>query len=422
MVNPTLDAIMKSNTIFVSAQPDHIYFHWQVELYMYQFAKYGFVDQCYALFGYTGDAPSNYAVELSKRYNIFFYKDTRNMGVPHYYIPSIRPHILKQFFQQFPQLGKSVFYHDSDILFQSLPKFELMLNDNIAYLSDTASYINYSYIKTCAERYKEKYPELKNNHILTKMCECMNISEDLVKANDLKSGGAQYLLKGVSYDYWNNVENGVNKLFPLLKEYEIKYPIHHHIQSWTADMWVVLWEYWKLGKETAIHNELRFSWATDHISQYFANPIFHLAGITDADASTAFYKGKYKDSNIFYEYLLDRTIFNHVLPTSATYEYVKLIKEYVNSDEFIYTKSFIILTKDTFGGLYKEDHTTIHFKKAVWRSNTGNHMIFFNGSSWILIACEKEPEISSTLVGINSNSATYPYLGEWAIPCKILMG
>ena len=106
MANPTLEAIMKSNTIFVSAQPDHVYFHWQVELYMYQFAKYGIVDQCYALFGYTGDAPSNYAVELSKRYNIFFYKDTRNKNIPHYYIPSIRPHILKQFFQQFPNLGK----------------------------------------------------------------------------------------------------------------------------------------------------------------------------------------------------------------------------------------------------------------------------------------------------------------------------
>jgi hypothetical protein len=112
MANATLEAIMNSNTILISAQPDHVYFHWQVELYMYQFAKYGIVDQCYAIFGYTGDAPSNYAVELSKRYNIFFYRDTRDKSVPHYYIPSIRPHILKQFFQQFPQLGKSVFYHD----------------------------------------------------------------------------------------------------------------------------------------------------------------------------------------------------------------------------------------------------------------------------------------------------------------------
>jgi hypothetical protein len=187
-------------------------------------------------------------------------------------------------------------------------------------------------------------------------------------------------------------------------------------------MWIVLWEYRKLGKETSIHNELRFSWATDDVSQYFANPIFHLAGITDADASTAFYKGKYKDSNLFHEYVLDRTIFDHVVPTSATYEYVKLVKEYVNSDEFIYTKSFIILTKDSFGGLYKEDHNTIYFKRAVWRSKTGDHMIFFNGLSWILINAEKEPEISSTLVGLNSNPGLYPYTSQWTIPCKVLMG
>jgi hypothetical protein len=422
MTNTTLEAIINSNTIFISAQPDHVYFHWQVELYMYQFAKHGISDQCYAIFGYTGDAPSKYVLELSKRYNIFFYKDSRDTSVPHYYIPSIRPHVLKQFFKEFPQLGKSIFYHDSDILFQSLPKFELMVNDTIGYVSDTSSYINYTYINTCAERYKEVHTSLPDNDIFTKMCECINISKDLVKANDLNSGGAQYLLKGVTYDYWNAVEIGVNKLFPLLKNYEIQYPINHHIQSWTADMWVVLWEYWKLGKETRIHNELRFSSATDNISQYFANPIFHLATITDAEAPTRFNKGRYKDSNLFHEYLLDRTIFDHVVPTSATYEYVKLVKEYVNSDEYIYTKSFIILTKDSFGGLYKEDHTTVHFKKAIWRSKTGNHIIFFNGSSWVLINAEKVPEISSTLVGLNSNPGLYPYTNQWVVPCKILMG
>jgi hypothetical protein len=422
MSNATLKAINESNTIFISAQPDHIYFHWQVELYMYQFAKYGIIDQCYALFGYTGDAPSKYAVELSKRYNIFFYKDSRNMSGPHYYIPSIRPHILKQFFQQFPHLGKSVFYHDSDILFQRLPKFELLVNDTVGYLSDTSSYINYSYIKTCAERYKSVYKDLPENHILTKMCEAINISEDLLKKNDLNSGGAQYLLKNVDYTYWNNVEIGVNKLFPLLKDYEIKYPIDHHIQSWTSDMWVVLWEYWKLGKETRIHSELNFSWATDDVSQYFTNPIFHLAGVTDADARTAFYKGNYKDSNIFHEYLSNRSIFDHVSPRSATYEYVKLIKEYVNSDEYIYTKSFVLLTEDSFGGLYKEDHNSIYFNRAVWRCKTGNYLIFFNGASWILIESAKESEISPRLTGLNLNHAKFPYMEEWITACKILMG
>ena len=70
----TLKAIEDANMIFISAQPDTEYFHWQVELYMYQFAKYGICDRSYAIFGYTGANPSEYAVELSKRYNIYFYK------------------------------------------------------------------------------------------------------------------------------------------------------------------------------------------------------------------------------------------------------------------------------------------------------------------------------------------------------------
>jgi hypothetical protein len=420
MSTATLKAIEDSNMIFVSAQPDFTYFHWQVELYMYQFAKHGIVDRCYAIFGYTGDGPSEYARELSKRYNIFFYKDTRNTAIPHYYIPSIRPHILKQFFQEFPHLGKCVFYHDSDILLPTLPKFELLVNDKFGYLSDTSSYINYTYIKTCADRYKAVHKNIPDNDILTKMCECMNISEELLKANDSNSGGAQYLLKGITAEYWSAVEIGVNKLFPMLINYELQYPIGHHIQSWTADMWVVLWEYWKLGKSTRIHHELRFSWATDNILQYASNPIFHLAGITEADSATMFYKGRFKDSNLFHEYRINRSIFDHVSPHSATFEYVKLVKEYVNSDDYIDIKSFILLTKEEIGGLYKEDYKTIYNNKAVWRSTS--YLIFFNKLRWILIPNAKKSEISENLEGICSNTGLFPYTTEWNIPCKILKG
>lgn len=417
-MSKTLDAIESANLIFISAQPDVTYFHWQVELYMYQFAKHGIGERCYALFGYKGDAPSERVIELSKRYNIYYYKDTRDTNIPHYYIPSIRPHLLKQFFKEFPELGKSVFYHDSDIILPRLPKFELLLNDSYGYLSDTSSYINYTYIKQCAQRYKDVHTEIADNDILTKMCECMNISEDLIKMNDNNSGGAQYLLKGIDANYWENVEINVNKLYYMLREYEIKHPIGHHIQSWTADMWAVLWEYWKLGRETRIHLELEFSWATDSIDRYDALPIFHLAGITDSDALSAFYKGRYKDSDVFDEYRRNRSIFNHINQRSATYPYSNLIKEYVDSDSYICTKSFIILTKDSIGGLYKEDPRTIYNNKAVWRSNVANYIIFYNSSKWIL--ADSNSDISDSLEGIAFNTGEYPYIEQWSIPCKIL--
>jgi len=420
-MSAVLKAIEDANMIFISAQPDIPYFHWQVELYMYQFAKHGISDRCYAVFGYLGDSPSKTVIELSKRYNIYCYKDTRAVYKPHYYIPSIRPHLLKQFFNEFPELGTYVFYHDADILLPSLPNFDMLLNDDYAYLSDTSSYLNYSYIQACAKRYKDIHTTLPDDDILTKMCECMDISDEIIKANNANSGGAQYLLKGITGEYWAAVERGVDKLYPMLKEYEIKYPVNHHIQSWTADMWVVLWEYWKLGKETRISTELRFSWASEPVSQYYINPIFHLAGVTGRE-SNVFYKGKYKDTNLFEAYCLNRSIFDHVSPQSSTYEYIKIVKEYVNSNEYTATKSFIIITKDIIGGLYKEDYKTIHFNRAVWRSVIGNYLIFHNSMNWILIPVDKESEISESLEGVAINSGVYPYSSEWNIECKILKG
>jgi hypothetical protein len=192
--------------IFISAQPDDIYFHWQVELYLYQFAKHGIKDKCYAVFGYTDDSPSKYIQNLAKTYNIVWYKDERNSNTPNFYVPSIRPHILKKFFKDRPELGKRVFYHDSDIFIVKLPPFERMLHDDIGYLSDTISYIGHNYIVDCASRYNEKYPELPKNDLLTKMCKCVGITKKLVKSNEKNSGGAKYLLKNISKGIYSEGE------------------------------------------------------------------------------------------------------------------------------------------------------------------------------------------------------------------------
>jgi hypothetical protein len=57
--NTTLDSIFESRLIFLSAQPDDVYFHWQIELYLYQFSKHGILDN--ALFGYAEQNPSSNA-------------------------------------------------------------------------------------------------------------------------------------------------------------------------------------------------------------------------------------------------------------------------------------------------------------------------------------------------------------------------
>jgi hypothetical protein len=372
-----------NDLVFVSAQPDSIYFHWQVELYLYQFSKHGLKHKCYAVFGYT-DEPSDYIIRLSNTYNVVWYKDERTDKK---YIPSIRPHILKKFFKDRPELGKNVFYHDSDIFLVKVPNFDLMA-DNVGYVSDTISYIGYNYIQACSNRYKLKYPELPHNDLVTKMCECMEISEELVKENEKNSGGAQYILRDIDSDFWEQIEESCNKLYTMLKEYESKYPIDHHIQSWTTDMWCVLWEYWKLGKKTVVHTELDFSWGTQDIKAYKSKNIFHLAGVLREHSDSIFYKGEYNNKNPIDAYRENKNVFDYISKTSSTYEYINVLKNLVDKD-------IVVIPDCHWSGSYV-------FDGKIWRSRDGKYLIFWNSRNWVVTASQYESEISPTCGGFIS--------------------
>jgi len=427
----TLDAIKEKNMIFVSAQPDCVYFHWQVELYLYQFSKSGIRDQCYALFGYT-DNPSEYALDLAKKYKgrILFYKDERNTDESAY-VPSIRPHILKKFFKDYPHLGKNVFYHDSDIFLVKLPDFELMLNDDIGYLSDTVSYIGYNYLADCSQRYKDKHPQLKDLDLVKKMCECFDISEELVSNNELNSGGAQYLLKNIDATFWTDVEINTNKLYKMLKVYESVYPIDHHIQSWATDMWGVLWTYWKRGEKTQLHKDLEFSWAMHSSSEYYNKKIFHLAGVTEENrladnfpGKEKFLKSRYSESNLLIEYYNDPTIFDNIDEGSASNEYINVLKEYVDGPFFDLKRfgicnKFFLRSKDPWSHVYKQDTSVEICGCPVWRSLGRRYIMFYNRSGWVVTEGEYEAQLSDKSGGYAANRGKEPYSASWNVPCEI---
>lgn len=396
---------------------------------MYQFAKHGIQDQCYAIFGYC-DKPSPYAQELAKKYKgIRFYKDTRNYGAPNHYIPSIRPHILKQFFAENPTLGKNVFYHDSDIFLVKLPSFRLLLGDENAYLSDTVSYIGYKYIAECAGRYKSKYPDLPVDDVFTKMCDIVKIDPKIVKKNEANSGGAQYLLKNIDGPFWEDVERTTNDIYSMLCNYEGKYPIEHHIQKWTADMWGVLWNYWKRGGKSRVHKALDFSWGTSTVTEYHMKPIFHLAGVTEADRTDKFYKGAYIHRHICHEYAKNKKIFDHVSPNNATYEYIQVIKEYVDGKKdppylFVPDTStkptrFLIKTNECWSSIYTVDPSSNIMERSVWRSSDKKFIIFFGGNGWVVTAAIYEPGLKAGSGGFAFNSSDDPYSNTWNVSCSI---
>lgn len=455
----TLQTIQDYNLIFISVQPDTTYFHWQVEIYLYQFAKHGIIDRCYALFGYTGDKPSEYAKRLEKKYpNIKFYKDTRKSNN---YPPTIRPHILAKFFKENPSFGKNVFYHDSDIFLVNLPRFDYMLThrdaSNTTYLSDTISYIGYEYIKECSERYKRKYPSLRDLDIFYGMCDEVGVSYSMVINNQNISGGAQYLFKNIDYKFWEQCEEKCEKLYAYLSKYEKDYPISNHIQKWTTDMWVILWLYWKNGGKTLIHKELNFSWATSTAKEYKLYNIFHLAGVIDSNSSDKFQKNNFKNLNVFDAYYSNPRIFDHISKENATYEYVKVIKEYVR-DVYLYerglnkkyipiidtntvksysksklipqlipqlnkinnvneVKRFKINIQNIYADIYKFDENIKCCGKNIWRSENKMFIIFWTGIKWVLTYSKYENQIGPNCGGIISTHSVNPYtdVNNWNV-------
>jgi len=415
----TINALKNHNTIFLSAQPDETYFHWQVEIYLYQFAKHGIQDRCYALLGYR-DAPSDYALGLQKKYpHVLLYKDDRDKTAPDFYIPTIRPHLLAKFFAEFPELGASVFYHDSDIFLVRLPRFELMLADNADYVSDTINYIGYNYINDCQKRYTAKHPAAADDLLIKRMCDCVGVSVDLVRSNEKCSGGAQYLMKGVDVAFWKEAEILCQSLYDCMKSYDKQYPIKDGIQIWTSDMWIVLWLLWKRCKTTVVHTDLDFSWGISTATEYFKKPIFHLAGVTPENSKGKFYKGAYHSKNVFKEYARDKTIFDAIVSSSATYEYVRVLKEYAQGYSVVEQSRFLLDSKDAWSSVYQKEKTATVFGRPIWRSVDGNYFIFHNGSVWILTHKQYEEGLTKNTGGFASTKQDEPYDGGWNQPCKI---
>ncbi len=280
---------------YICAQPASTYYSWQVEVLLNNFMEMGINlnDVDIVCWKVNGEVPPEYS-KLANFYpaRFFFYNDTRDSKN---YISSIRPNILKQHFGQYPELkNEAIFYHDCDIAFTKPINWEQFLQDDKWYGSDTRWYIAHSYIVS------------KGEDVLDKMCEIVGIDKQVVKDNELNAIGAQYLMKGIDAEFWANVEKDCERLFKeitdlnnekialdrhTMPEGEARNP-YHPLQIWCADMWAVLWNGWKMGKETICHPDLEFSWATSPESEWDKLNIFHNAGVTNVNQGL-FYKALY---------------------------------------------------------------------------------------------------------------------------------
>ena len=307
--------------IFLSAQPDDTYFIWQLEIQLRNFHSLGILkERIHIVIGYHPKVglKSDFKafIHNNQDFALFFlYPDTRKRKK---YLSSVRSHLLKKHWKQFPFLeNQCIFYHDSDILLSRIPAIDI--HNTMNYVSDTRSYLNYQYITSRTD-----------TDLLYRMAELVGITAETVFRNDDHVGGAQYLLHDISSEFWDKVEEDSENIFNLLTEFNTKEKLKKidlpdylpkEIHAWYADMWAVLWNLWFFNKEVRIHEEMNFSWPTYPIEYWKINPILHYAGDHE-DKKQFFYKRDY----VHYPPWYDENL-NFIPNTNCSFPIVQLIKK-----------------------------------------------------------------------------------------------
>jgi hypothetical protein len=319
--------------VFVTAQPDVPYFHWQIKLYVHNFIEKGInPSQIHVILGmvHGKTEPTSGGLELlDLGVNIHFYKDDR---IKKTYIPSIKPYLISQWLKNSPEYGDCFFLHDADIIFRELPDFKTLLNDDICYLSDTIGYIGYNYIIDCCRRYERQHPTSEKNQLLNEMTSIIGIDTELIKTNQDSSGGGQYIIKNTDYKIWQKIYEDCTPLYKQMLNYQRRFPINPgQIQFWTAEMWSLLWNLWLFGYQTKITPLLDFSWATDNLEKYNTKPILHMAGVTENQKEKKFFKGEYINLDPIEALRSNPTHFDYIKEDSSTIKYIDVIKSFIKN-------------------------------------------------------------------------------------------
>ena len=321
--------------LFVSAQPDVPYFIWQIKIYVNNFIEKGInPNQIHVVLGIVkvNGKPSEESIKLKDLgINVYHFIDERNKKT---YIPSIKPYLISKWIKLNSDYGKLFFLHDADIIFNKLPNFNKLINDDICYLSDTIGYIGYNYIIDCCDRYEKAHPKSEKGQLLKEMANIVGVSVDVIKDNQENSGGGQYLIKNTTFEVWNKIYKDSTNLYDQMLDYQKRFPISPgEIQFWTAEMWSLIWNLWMYNYKTKITNELDFSWATDSLKVYEKRPILHMAGVTEDMKFKKFYKGDFINVDPIELLKKDYNHFDFIENNSTTVKYVDNIKSYIKKYE-----------------------------------------------------------------------------------------
>jgi len=296
---------MSKKLKFLQICPCDSYYVFQVHLWLESLKEIGHSDKAISLIftpqGRERNLKWDMLIDLYPEAEFHFYKDEEGvvsnlLGI---YIPVLRPYTAWKHFELHPELtNDAIFYCDSDIIFMKDFDISHLLDDEVIYLSDTNSYINASYFDS---KIKDVMPHMlslyKERDVLEEVCNISGITRQTAEKYNLHSGGAQYLLKNISSQFWKTVMENCISINLHLREVNQKFFENENkgTQKWCSDMWAVLHNLWANNQETKVVPELNFAWSTDPISKLNTHTILHNAGITGTSMNghPTFFKGMY---------------------------------------------------------------------------------------------------------------------------------
>lgn len=283
---------------YILCQPAIKRFEWELEVCIYRLQKLG-INDIVLLFAKQDDRVPHF---LRENYGVetHIYTDDREDKT---YIPSIKPYLWMRYLEEDPSReDETYFYLDSDVLFREIPN--VTPTSQTWFASDCTSYIGNDYIDS------------KHPHLIEDMCQAIGVDPKVIRQKR-PIGGAQWVIKNPTYEYWKKVYRDSITLYKLLSQSKTD------IQKWCAEMWAQLWNVYDFNKDVVVSSELDFSWPTDDVSEYFKKKIYHNAGVLN-DHQPLFFKGKYTHKKPFHD------SFNHVDTTKASIKYVEAIQEVAN--------------------------------------------------------------------------------------------
>ena len=291
---------------YILCQPATDRFKWELDVCLTNLKSHGIKNIVLLFQKWDDDIP----VYFENKYGVetHVYEDSRDDKS---YIPSIKPYLWWQYLAGDPSREKGkYFYMDSDVIFREKLDFrKLPVKDDVWYCSDCNGYLNVDYIRNCTN----------GEQVLKDMANIVGVTVESLETINHNSGGAQWLIKNPTAEYWKKVYDDSNKIYNYFKN------LDSNIQKWTAEMWAQLWNmiYFNIGPK--IIDEMEFCWATDPLRRWNETKIMHNAGVT-ADATDLFFKGKYVHSSPFDDDL------SFVNKSKVSSKYVDAIKKVIKDD------------------------------------------------------------------------------------------